>query len=75
VVKCGAGSICWKSADQPSVCRSTAEAEYIAAEEVAHDVQYVHALRQGMQLDQGCISIGTDNQAALLFVKDPACAA
>jgi hypothetical protein len=38
-------------------------------------VQYVHALAQGMQLDPGCIPIGTDNQAALFLVADPVSAA
>jgi hypothetical protein len=75
VVKCGVGSICWKSAKQPTVSRSTAEAEYIAAGEVAKEVQYVHALAQGMQLDPGCIPIGIDNRAALFLVEDPVSAA
>jgi hypothetical protein len=57
------------------VSSSTAEAEYIAAGEVAEEVQYLHALAQGMQLDPGCIPIGIDNQAALFLVEDPVSAA
>jgi hypothetical protein len=60
---------------KPSVSRSTAEAEYIAVGEVAKEVQYVHALAPGMQLDPGCIPIGIDNRAALFLVEDPVSAA
>jgi hypothetical protein len=35
----------------------------------------VHTLAQGMQLDPGCIPIGTDNRAALYLVGDPVSAA
>jgi hypothetical protein len=75
VVKCGVGSTSWKSAKQPTVSRSTAEAEYVAAGEVAKEVQYIHALAQGMQLDPGCIPIGLDNRAALFLIEDPVSAA
>jgi hypothetical protein len=74
-VKCAVGSIPWKSTKQPTVSRSTAEAKNIAAGEVAKEVQYVHALAQGMQLDPGCIPIGIDNRAALFLVEDPVSAA
>jgi hypothetical protein len=75
VVKCGVGSISWKSAKQPTVSRSTAEAEYVAAGRVAKEVQYVHALALGMKLDPGCIPIGLDNRAALFLIEDPVSAA
>jgi hypothetical protein len=75
VVKCGVGSICWKSAKQPTVSRSTAEAEYFSAGEVAKEVQYIHALALGMKLDPGCIPIGLDNRAALFLIEDPVSAA
>ena len=41
VVMCGLGAIAWKSARQATVSRSTAESEYIAAGEVAKEVQYI----------------------------------
>ncbi len=75
VVKCGVGSVSWKSAKQPTVSRSTAEAEYVAAGEVAKEVQYMHALAQGMHLHPGCIPIGLDNRAALFLIEDPVSAA
>jgi hypothetical protein len=75
VVKCGVGSISWRFAKKPTLSRSTTEAEYIAAGEVAKEVQYVHAIAQGMQLDPGCIPIGIDKQAALFLVEDPVSAA
>jgi hypothetical protein len=69
--KCGVGSSCWKSAKRPTVSRSTAEAGYTAAVEVAKKVQYVHALNQRMQLYPRCIPSHTDNRAALFLVEDP----
>jgi hypothetical protein len=75
VVKCGVGSVSWKSAKQATVSRSTAEAEYVAAGEVAIEVQYLHALSQELKLAPGCIPIGIDNAAALFLVQDPVSAA
>lgn len=43
--------------------------------DVAKEVQYLHALAQGMQLNPGCIPIGIDNHAALFFIEDPVSAA
>jgi hypothetical protein len=43
--------------------------------EVAKEVQYVHALAQGMQLDSGCTPIGIDNRTALFLVEDSVSAA
>ena len=40
VIKCGWGSFSWKSAEQPAVSRLLSQAEYVAAGEVAKDVQY-----------------------------------
>jgi hypothetical protein len=75
VVKIGIRSACCKSAKQPTLCRSTAEAKYIAAVEVGKKVQYVHALVEGMKLDPECILMGMDNRAAMFLVEDPMSAA
>jgi hypothetical protein len=75
VVKCGVGSVSWKSAKQATVSRSTAEAEYVAAGEVAKEVQYMHALSRELRLDPGCIPIGIDNSAAFSLIADPISAA
>jgi hypothetical protein len=75
VVKCGVGFIRSQSAKQPTVSRSTAEAEYVAAGEVVKEVQNIHALALGMKLDPGCIPIGLDNRAALFLIEDPVSAA
>jgi hypothetical protein len=71
VVQCGIGSIAWRSVKQPTVSRSTAESEYIAAGEVAKEIQYVHALATQFGLRPGCISVGIDNAAALRLIEDP----
>lgn len=71
VVLCGLGSIAWKSVRQPTVSRSTAESEYIAAGEVAKELQYLHQLACQFGLNPGCIPVGTDNSAALRLIDDP----
>lgn len=71
VVQCGLGSICWKSVRQATVSRSTPESEYIAAGEVAKELQYIHALALQMGLQPGCIPVGIDNEAALSLIQDP----
>jgi hypothetical protein len=74
-LKSGVGSVSWKSAKQATVCRSTAEAEYVAAGEVAKEVQHLHALSQELKLSPGCIPIGIDNAATLFLVQNPVSAA
>jgi hypothetical protein len=71
VVQCGLGSVCWKSVRQATVSRSTPESEYIAAGEVAKELQYIHALALQMGLQPGCIPVGIDNEAALRLIQDP----
>lgn len=71
VVQAGHGSIVWRSAQQPTVARSSAESEYIAAGEVAKEAQYLHALAGGFGIDPGCIGIGIDNRAAKRLIEDP----
>jgi hypothetical protein len=71
VVQCGIGSICWKSVRQATVIRSTPESEYIAAGEVAKELQNIHALALQMGLDPGCIPVGIDNEEALRLIQDP----
>lgn len=75
VVKCGVGSIVWKSARQPTVSRSTAESEYIASGELAKEAQYIHQLASQFGLKPGCIPVGCDNSAALNLIADPISAA
>jgi hypothetical protein len=57
------------------VSRSTAEAEYIAAGEVAKELQYVHQLVQQFCLQPHCVEVGVDNRAVLFLVEDPISAA
>jgi hypothetical protein len=75
MVMCGIGSIAWKSARQATVSRSTAESEYIAAGEVAKELQYAHQLAPDLGLLPGCVPVGCDNSAALSLVEDPLSAA
>jgi hypothetical protein len=75
LIKCGVGSISWKSARQPTVSRSTTEAEYIAAGEVAKEIQYVHQIAREFHLKPKCIEVGIDNRAALFLISDPISAA
>jgi hypothetical protein len=71
VVMCGIGAIAWKSVRQATISRSTAESEYIAAGEVAKELQYVHQLAPDLGLLPGCVLVGCDNSAALSLVEDP----
>lgn len=75
VVKCGLGSVSWKSARQPTVSRSSSEAEYIAAGEIAKEVQYFCGLAPQMGLAPACVPIGLDNRAAKCLIEDPLSAA
>jgi hypothetical protein len=75
VVMCGIGAIAWKAVRQATVSRSTAESEYIAAGEVAKELQYIHQLAPDFDLVPGCIPVGCDNSAALSLVEDPLSAA
>jgi hypothetical protein len=49
VVNCGVGSVSWKCAKQATVPRSTAEAVYVAAGEVAKEEHYMHALSRELR--------------------------
>jgi hypothetical protein len=71
VVYCGSGPISWRSKRQPTVSRSTAEAEYIAAGEVAKEVQYLYELARQFELSPSCVPCFTDNTAALALCSDP----
>jgi Reverse transcriptase (RNA-dependent DNA polymerase) len=75
VVKCGIGSVVWKSVRQATVSRSTTESEYIAAGELAKEVQYIHQLARELGLDPKCIPIGCDNSMAVQLIADPISAA
>lgn len=75
VVKCGMGSISWKSTKQSTVTRSSSEAEYIAAGEIAKEVQYFYDMAPQMGLTSRCIPVGIDNRAAKCLIEDPLSAA
>lgn len=75
IVKCGMGSISWKSSKQPTVSRSSSEAEYIAAGEIAKEVQYFFDLAPQVGLATACIPVGIDNRAAKSLIEDPISAA
>jgi hypothetical protein len=65
VLFCGSGPVAWRSKLQPTVSRSTAEAEYIAAGEVAKEIQYMYELARQFELYPSCVQCFTDNTAAL----------
>jgi Reverse transcriptase (RNA-dependent DNA polymerase) len=71
VLFCGSGPISWRSKRQPTVSRSTAEAEYIAAGETAKEVQYMYELARQFELSPSCVQCFTDNAAALALCSDP----
>lgn len=75
IVKCGLGSISWKSSKQPTLSRSSSEAEYIAAGEAAKEVQYFFNMAPQLGLPSSCIAVGIDNQAAKCLIDDPISAA
>ena len=75
IVKCGLGSISWKSARQATVSRSSSEAEYIAAGEIAKEVQSFCGVAPQMGLPSSCVSVGLDNRAAKYLIEDPLSAA
>ena len=78
-MKCGLGCIAWKSAKQPAVCRSSsypsAEAEYIAAGEIAKEAQYFYDLDPQLGLQLYKLAVGIDNQAAKRSIEDSLSAA
>jgi Reverse transcriptase (RNA-dependent DNA polymerase) len=72
VVHFGQGAVTWKSQRQPTVSRSTAEAEYVAAGEAAKEVQYLCALHQQLAAQSpAVVDVKTDNMSALQMIKDP----
>ena len=75
MIKCGWGSISWKSAKQATVSRSSSEAEYIAAGEVAKEVQYFFDMAPTMGLPSACVPVGIDYRAAKCLIDDPISAA
>jgi hypothetical protein len=75
VVKCGLGSVAWKAARQATVSRSTTESEYIAAGEIAKELQYVHQLAPQFWLVPCHIPVACDNNAAMSLLRDPISAA
>ena len=75
IVKCGLGCVSWKSAKQATVSRSSSEAEYIAAGEIAKEVQYFYDMAPQMGLPPACVPVGIDNRAAKCLIDDPISAA
>ena len=49
--------------------RSSSEAEYIAAGEIAQEVQYFCGLAPQMGLPPSCVSVGLDNRAAKYLIE------
>lgn len=75
IVKCGIGTISWKSSKQPTLSRSSSEAEYVAAGEIAKEVQYFFDMAPQVGLQSICIPVGIDNRAAKSLIDDPISAA
>jgi hypothetical protein len=71
VLFCGSGAVAWRSKRQPTVSRSTAEAEYIAAGDVAKEIQYMYELARQFELCPSRVQCFTDNTAALALCSDP----
>jgi hypothetical protein len=71
VVRSSIGSIAWKSSRQATVSRSSTESEYIAAVEIAKEVQYLVQVINQFGIEAPCVSIGIDNMAARHLILDP----
>ena len=71
VVMAGLGAISWKSVRQKTVSRSSTESEYIAAGEIAKEVQHLYQLVGECGVESDCVPIGIDNQAAKGLIEDP----
>jgi hypothetical protein len=71
LIQCTFGSLVWRSKRQATVSRSATEAEYIAAGEVAKEVQYSYELAGQLELAPGCVELRTDNTGVICLVKDP----
>jgi transposase InsO family protein len=65
------GPISWCSKLQPTVAASTTEAEYMAAASAAKEGLWLRKLLATLGEPHPCLSIGCDNQAALLLIKNP----
>ena len=65
------GAISWSSQRQKTVALSTAEAEYQAASAAAREALWMRQLMQDLAVPLYCISIRSDNQAALTLLANP----
>lgn len=71
VVCCGLGPIAWRSKRQAIVSRSSTEAEYIAAGDVAKEIQHIHSLAVQFGLKPSSVECCVDNASAIALVQDP----
>ena len=67
----GESLVSWKSKKQPTVARSSAEAEYRAMANVASEVDWLVKLLEDLGITTGSIKLLCDNQAALHIASNP----
>lgn len=71
VCKLGGGAITWSSKKQPTVAKSTMEAEYMALSHAVSEVLWLRSLLNEINIPQPTIPINVDNQSAIKFGENP----